>query len=56
MYFYFEIKVTLCFAIRKNSMNNIINISEEFLQVTLSRLNQELMKLLLFCHCRWIIS
>ena len=35
MHFYFEIKVTLCFEIQKNSMNNIINISEDSLQVTL---------------------
>lgn len=31
MHFYFEIKVTLCFEIQKNSMNNIINISEDSL-------------------------
>lgn len=32
---HFEMKVTLCFEIQKNSMNNIINISEDSLQVTL---------------------
>lgn len=56
MHFYFEIKVMLCFEIQKNSMNNVINISEDSLEVTLSKLNQELMKLVLFCHWRWIIS
>lgn len=35
MHFYFEIQVTLCFEIEKNNMNNIINISEDSLQVTL---------------------
>lgn len=56
MHFYFEIQVTLCFEIQKNNMNNLINISEDSLQVTLSKLNQELMNLLLFYHCRQIIS
>lgn len=35
MHFYFEIQVTLCFEIQKNNMNNIINISENSLQVAL---------------------
>lgn len=37
MHFCFEIKVTLCFEIQKNSINNIINISEDSLQVTSSK-------------------